>query len=200
MSMSCPGAIQGQVLRQGEAWVRLPGQPPEQDAQLYLRPHEVRLVPKPTPHACLPFTVEAVSLIGAEVRVELSPAGWESEEIWEVGISHGEFARQPLARAIVGTRRPMSVTCSWRTPRSRTPCTGSRLIIWRRRAQASDNGTSSPLSSRRNSQSQRLRTRADTSGWAATARPDGVLRGIHHHVQAQRFMPPQAAVVQGLDR
>ncbi|MBE02123.1 TOBE-like domain-containing protein [Marinobacter lutaoensis] len=92
------GRIQGQVLRQGEAWVRLPGQPPEQDAQLYLRPHEVRLVPKPTPHACLPFTVEAVSLIGAEVRVELSPAGWESEEIWEVGISHGEFARQPLAR------------------------------------------------------------------------------------------------------
>lgn len=93
------GALQQDRLRQGEAWVRLPGAATGQgEAQLYLRPHEVRLVPRPTPDACLPFVVESVSLIGAEVRVELTPAGWQSDGPWEVGISHGDFARQSLAR------------------------------------------------------------------------------------------------------
>ena len=93
------GTIQHDRLRQGDAWIRLPGTPalPE-EAQLYLRPHEVRLVPRPTPDACLPFVVASVSLIGAEVRVELTPDGWHSETHWEVGISHGDFARRPLAR------------------------------------------------------------------------------------------------------
>lgn len=93
------GAIQHDRLRQGAAWVRLSGAPAlAGEAQLYLRPHEVRLVPQPTPDACLPFVVESVSLIGAEVRVELTPDGWHSETHWEVGISHGDFARRPLAR------------------------------------------------------------------------------------------------------
>ncbi|SFR47041.1 sulfate transport system ATP-binding protein [Marinobacter daqiaonensis] len=80
-------------LRQGEAWVTLPDAPAPGEAQLYLRPHEVHLVSEPTGQACLPFIIEAVNLIGAEVRIELKPKGWACDDIWEVGISHAEFSR-----------------------------------------------------------------------------------------------------------
>lgn len=91
-----PGAISGGVLRQGEAWVRLPESCDDDDAELYLRPHEVRLTQEPSRDAHLPFRIEAINVIGAEVRVELRPDGWESEELWEVGITHSAFnARQP---------------------------------------------------------------------------------------------------------
>jgi sulfate transport system ATP-binding protein len=93
--------ISGQVkqgsLSQGNAWVTLPGVQHKGDAQLYLRPHEVRLATAPVGHANLPLRIEAVSLIGSEVRVELRPEGWQSEgsdNIWEVGISHAEFNSQ----------------------------------------------------------------------------------------------------------
>ena len=94
-----PGIVQADLLRRDKAWVRLPGTPGHQGkAQLYLRPHELRLGLKPTANAHLPFSVASVSLIGAEVRVELSPEGWQSDRFWEVGISHAEFARWQLAR------------------------------------------------------------------------------------------------------
>lgn len=90
------GRIQDGVMRQGEAWIRLPQSCENDDGQLYLRPHEVRLAQHATDSAHLPFRIEAINLIGAEVRIELKPDGWESEEIWEVGISHTEFnTRQP---------------------------------------------------------------------------------------------------------
>jgi len=88
------GAVNSGVLQQGDASVKLPGVRMTGNAQLYLRPHEVRLVPKPVTGAHLPFTIEAVSLIGSGVRVELRPEGWESSDLWEIGMSHGEFARQ----------------------------------------------------------------------------------------------------------
>ena len=101
------GTLQGDRLCQGNAWARLPGNPQlAGEAQLYLRPHEVRLVSSPSEDACLPFTVESVSLIGAEVRVELTPDGWHSDSHWEVGISHGDFARQPLERGSRCFARP----------------------------------------------------------------------------------------------
>jgi len=97
--------ISGQVkqgsLSQGNAWVTLPGIQHKGDAQLYLRPHEVRLATAPVSHANLPLRIEAVSLIGSEVRVELRPEGWQSEgsdNIWEVGISHAEFNSQRPTR------------------------------------------------------------------------------------------------------
>lgn len=94
-----PGIVQANLLRRDKAWVRLPGTPGHQgEAQLYMRPHELRLGLKPTANAHLPFSVASVSLIGAEVRVELSPEGWQSDRFWEVGISHSEFARWQLAR------------------------------------------------------------------------------------------------------
>lgn len=90
------GTVRDGRLERGEAWVVMPGQETSGEAQLYLRPHEVRLSDSPCSNAHLPFRVEAVSLIGAEVRVELRPDGWDSDEVWEVGISHSEFnQRQP---------------------------------------------------------------------------------------------------------
>jgi sulfate/thiosulfate transport system ATP-binding protein len=80
-------------LQQGEAWVRLDEAPSQSAAQLFLRPHEVRLQLEPAGHANLPLRIEAISLIGAEVRLELAPCGWRVEEPWEVGISHAEFNR-----------------------------------------------------------------------------------------------------------
>ncbi len=87
------GAVSGGWLQQGDARVRVPGVEEAPDAQLYLRPHEVRLQVEPGEQASLPFIIDAINLIGAEVRVELKPDGWECDDIWEVGISHGEFSR-----------------------------------------------------------------------------------------------------------
>src|SRR5690554_416974 len=87
------GAVSGGWLQQGDARVRVPGVEEAPDAQLYLRPHEVRLQVESGEQASLPFIIDAINLIGAEVRVELKPDGWECDDIWEVGISHGEFSR-----------------------------------------------------------------------------------------------------------
>lgn len=90
------GRITDGAIRQGDAWVNLPQGCDDDDAQLYLRPHEVRLTQEPTGDAHLPFCIEAISVIGAEVRIELKPDGWRCNELWEVGISHTEFnARRP---------------------------------------------------------------------------------------------------------
>lgn len=90
------GTVTDSVLRQGKASLTLPAAVASGSAQLYLRPHEVRLAKAPTADAYLPLRIESISVIGAEVRIELKPEGWESDEVWEVGISHGEFnAWQP---------------------------------------------------------------------------------------------------------
>ncbi|MBE0485645.1 sulfate ABC transporter ATP-binding protein [Marinobacter sp.] len=92
------GVIKNQKLVQGDAWISLPGNRSEQKAQLYLRPHEVHLARAPSAFARLPLRIDAVSLIGSEVRIELTPEGWQSEEIWEIGMSHNEFAQQNPSR------------------------------------------------------------------------------------------------------
>ncbi|MFP3979183.1 sulfate/molybdate ABC transporter ATP-binding protein [Marinobacter sp. KMM 10035] len=95
------GDIKHGTLSQGSAWVTVPDIQHQGTAQLYLRPHEVRLATAPAAHANLPLRIEAVSLIGSEVRVELRPEGWASEgsdNIWEVGISHAEFNQQRPTR------------------------------------------------------------------------------------------------------
>jgi sulfate transport system ATP-binding protein len=92
------GLVKGQKLVQGDAWVSLPGVRHDQEAQLYLRPHEVQLSRSPAAKARLPLRIEAISLIGSEVRIELAPEGWQSDEIWEIGMSHAEFARQNPTR------------------------------------------------------------------------------------------------------
>lgn len=85
------GDVEGEVLRQGEAWVRLPKAPIVTKQQLYMRSHEVRLQSTSAVHAHLPLKIESVSLVGAEVRLELIPQGWNAEDPWEVGITHAQF-------------------------------------------------------------------------------------------------------------
>lgn len=78
-------------LQQGKAWVAFPaGQKPE-SGQLYLRSHELSLSNQPSAIAHLPLEIKAISLIGAEVRIELEPAGWQSPDLWEVNISHSQY-------------------------------------------------------------------------------------------------------------
>ncbi|RAU16755.1 sulfate ABC transporter ATP-binding protein [Nitrincola tibetensis] len=89
--------VKGSRLQQGAAWVELPKAVTVPMAQLYLRPHEVHLQQTPVAHANLPLTINAVSLIGAEVRLELQPDGWQADEPWEIGISHAQYnAWQPM--------------------------------------------------------------------------------------------------------
>ncbi|NLY59259.1 MAG: sulfate ABC transporter ATP-binding protein [Gammaproteobacteria bacterium] len=85
------GECEDEVLRQGEAWVRLPERCSASRQQLYMRSHEVSLQSTSASHAYLPLRIESISLVGAEVRLELSPVGWQSEELWEVGITHAQF-------------------------------------------------------------------------------------------------------------
>lgn len=92
------GLVKGQKLVQGDAWISLPGVRNDQEAQLYLRPHEVQLARAPSVHAKLPLRIASISLIGSEVRIELMPEGWQSDEVWEVGMSHSDFARQNPTR------------------------------------------------------------------------------------------------------
>lgn len=85
------GRLEEQVIRQGEAWVRLSEPVASKDLQLYMRSHEVRLQTMPAVHAHLPLRIESVNLVGAEVRLELAPIGWDSAEPWEIGITHAQF-------------------------------------------------------------------------------------------------------------
>lgn len=89
------GEADGQRLRQGDAWVHLPEPAGAgvQALQLYMRPHELRLQAAPAAYANLPLRIESISLIGAEVRLELAPCGWGSGQPWEIGITHGLFNR-----------------------------------------------------------------------------------------------------------
>lgn len=93
--------LQGDIakgrLSQGNAWIGVTDQTDAKGVECYFRPHEVKLQTQPASHAHLPLKVSAVSLIGAEVRVELEADGWSSPEPWEVGISHSEYnAWQPM--------------------------------------------------------------------------------------------------------
>lgn len=92
------GRVRSGRMQQGSAWIDLPESAMDiAEAQFYLRPHEVRLQTEPASHAHLPLKVSAVSLIGAEVRVELEADGWSSPEPWEVGISHAQYnSWQPM--------------------------------------------------------------------------------------------------------
>jgi sulfate transport system ATP-binding protein len=92
------GKLKNQKLTQGDACVSLPSIQGDREAQLYMRPHEVQLARAPSAHARLPLRIESVSLIGSEVRLELQPEGWHSQALWEIGMSHNEFARYAPAR------------------------------------------------------------------------------------------------------
>ncbi|WP_070963275.1 sulfate/molybdate ABC transporter ATP-binding protein [Vibrio sonorensis] len=69
-----------------------------QDGWLYIRSHELKIADKQNSQSCLPFDIVAINPVGAEVRAELSPVGWNSKEIWEVKLSHDQLAEQKLTK------------------------------------------------------------------------------------------------------
>ncbi len=88
-------------LQQGAAWVVFPHGQKAVAGQLYLRSHELSLSNHASEDAHLPLKIKAVSLIGAEVRIELEPQGWQSQDLWEVAISHAQYnSWQPQRGAI----------------------------------------------------------------------------------------------------
>src|SRR5699024_3108834 len=62
------------------------------NVELYFRSHEASLSAKPTSQVHLPVVVLDVSRIGAEVKVNLAPVGWHSDETWSLAISHEDAA------------------------------------------------------------------------------------------------------------
>lgn len=77
--------------------------PPKEQAiahsgKLYVRSHELTLSRKPNSQASLPFEVVSVNPVGAEVRIELAPVGWQSDELWEAKFTHRALNERPLSR------------------------------------------------------------------------------------------------------
>ncbi|MFP8967533.1 sulfate/molybdate ABC transporter ATP-binding protein [Pokkaliibacter sp. CJK22405] len=101
-------ALKGNIvdgrLQSGDAWVKLPS-PVQGEAQLYLRSHELEVCSLGNDNAQLPFRVVSVSPVGAEVRLELQPQGFEGD-CWEVGISHAEWESRHLQRGDTVLVRP----------------------------------------------------------------------------------------------
>ncbi|RBO85894.1 sulfate/molybdate ABC transporter ATP-binding protein [Marinomonas aquiplantarum] len=73
------------------ASLQLPNEAPKTAGQIYLRSHEFHVSSVATEQAFLPLKVVAINLIGAEVRLELTPIDWRSDNIWEVDLPHKAF-------------------------------------------------------------------------------------------------------------
>ena len=88
-----------QQWQNGNAFVQPPvTEATQKNGSLYVRGHELSLSKKDNSQASLPCEVVAINPVGAEVRVELSPIGWETEELWEAKLSHRALSEQPLSR------------------------------------------------------------------------------------------------------
>ncbi|ART64172.1 sulfate/molybdate ABC transporter ATP-binding protein [Kushneria marisflavi] len=82
-------------LQQGNAWIALEHSETAPD-EVLLRPHELMLTTAPDERAYLPVTVDAVSPVGSDVRVELM-ADW-MDAPWLASITHHDFDRLLPAR------------------------------------------------------------------------------------------------------
>jgi len=83
----------------GQAFVLPPvNEATRKNGSLYIRSHELSISNKENSQASLPCEVVAINPVGAEVRVELSPIGWETEDVWEAKLSHRALSEQPLKR------------------------------------------------------------------------------------------------------
>ncbi|QYJ77571.1 sulfate/molybdate ABC transporter ATP-binding protein [Shewanella acanthi] len=94
--------------RNGEAFLVPPDEAEfKQNGAIYVRSHELALADKPNSQAHLPFEIVAINPIGAEVRLELSPRGWQSEELWEATFTHHHLQELGLQKGSVvyGTPR-----------------------------------------------------------------------------------------------
>ncbi len=83
----------------GEAFVQPPvNEATQQNGSLYVRSHELTLSTKQNSQASLLCEVVSINPVGAEVRIELAPIGWHSDELWEAKLSHQTLHEQPLKR------------------------------------------------------------------------------------------------------
>lgn len=85
------GKFDAGVWRNGQASIALPNGAQQEDGQLYIRSHEFFVSTEATAQADLPLRVIAINPIGAEVRLELAPIGWQSNDVWEVDLPHKAF-------------------------------------------------------------------------------------------------------------
>ena len=92
------GAVNEGCLRQGDAWVKMSDVSDLDKATLMMRPHELSVAPLPPAHANLPLRVDAVNLVGSEVRLELRPHRWGADDVWEVGMAHPDYQQWSLQR------------------------------------------------------------------------------------------------------
>ena len=83
----------------GQAFILPPKeQAIEYSGKLYVRSHELTLSRKPNSQASLPFEVVSVNPVGAEVRIELAPVGWKSNELWEAKLTHRALSEYSITR------------------------------------------------------------------------------------------------------
>ncbi len=101
------GKLEQSRLNNEQAWITAPSSDvPLSNGQLYIRSHELALHNQATSVANLPLKVVAVNPIGPEVRVELEPYEWQSEQIWEADLSHAEYDRNPVKRGEIVFAEP----------------------------------------------------------------------------------------------
>ncbi|MCB5161142.1 sulfate/molybdate ABC transporter ATP-binding protein [Marinomonas algarum] len=92
------GKIENGQWRNEQAHIVLPKGAAQQNGQLYVRSHEFTVSETATDQANLPLKVVAINPIGAEVRLELSPVGWHSKDIWEMDLPHKVFDKKPVEK------------------------------------------------------------------------------------------------------
>ncbi|WP_417504073.1 sulfate/molybdate ABC transporter ATP-binding protein [Marinomonas gallaica] len=101
------GKLTQSRLHNHNAWINAPSSDvPMNSGQLYIRSHELSLHTEASKIANLPLKVVAVNPIGAEVRVELAPHEWQSEQIWEADLTHSEYDRNPVKRGEIVYAEP----------------------------------------------------------------------------------------------
>ncbi|SBT19177.1 Sulfate/thiosulfate import ATP-binding protein CysA [Marinomonas gallaica] len=101
------GKLTQSRLHNHNAWITAPSSDvPMNSGQLYIRSHELSLHTEASKIANLPLKVVAVNPIGAEVRVELAPHEWQSEQIWEADLTHSEYDRNPVKRGEIVYAEP----------------------------------------------------------------------------------------------
>lgn len=101
------GKLEQSRLTNNQAWISAPSSDvPLHDGQLYIRSHELALHNEATSVANLPLKVIAVNPIGPEVRVELEPYEWQTEQVWEADLSHTDYDRNPVKRGEIVFAEP----------------------------------------------------------------------------------------------
>jgi sulfate transport system ATP-binding protein len=68
------------------------------DGQLFVRNHELTILPVENKQASLPVNIVSINPVGSDVRVDLQPVGWGDGNIWECKLSHSELRHLALER------------------------------------------------------------------------------------------------------